>query len=398
MKPKLCTSRRLRRMSAEDQALLIIGDTVRNTAAYHLSRFLAQDPVICLQAGGVTHLAVPPMEYGRAQNQAAVDEIVGFDELGLRELAEEFGSDNFQVLAAVAVRLLKRLGIDSVVVPPDLGTSFADGIRAHGVEVMPNAQAFAELRLVKTDEEISFIEETQRAVEAACAHALNILEESSVSQEGSLRWHGEILTSETLRFEIDADLLRRGCAAEGTIVACGPQATDPHEVGHGPLKAGEPIVLDIYPFNQKSRSYADMTRTVVKGEPSEEVRLMYDAVLRSQKAALGMVRPGVNGREVHREVSQVIKEAGYKTLLHDRKPGERLDEGFIHSTGHGIGLEVHEAPRISPADEQLKTGEVMTIEPGIYLPGVGGVRIEDLVVVTRDGHRNLTHFPKQLEI
>jgi Xaa-Pro aminopeptidase len=161
---------------------------------------------------------------------------------------------------------------------------------------------------------------------------------------------------------------------------------------------GESIILDIFPADKASRYYADMTRTVVKGEPGEELQKMYDAVLESQQMALAMVGPSVNGKDIHQKVSDVLHEAGYETLLHDQKPGEPLQRGFIHGTGHGVGLEIHEAPRVSTADEELVPGDVVTIEPGLYYPEIGGVRIEDLVVVTEDGCRNLTKFPKEFRI
>jgi Xaa-Pro aminopeptidase len=247
--------------------------------------------------------------------------------------------------------------------------------------------------------EVSHIEEAQRAVEEACAHAVEILEEAEVSDDGTLFWRGEPLTSEILRSEIDVELLRRGCTSdEGTIAAGGAQAADPHERGSGPLRAGEAIILDIFPRNGESRYYADMTRTIVKGEPNEGLQEMYDAVLEAQETALSMIRAGVNGRDVHEKVSDILHERGYKTGKHDQRPGEPLTEGFFHGTGHGVGLEVHEAPRVSTADEELKVGDVVTVEPGLYEPGVGGVRIEDLVVVTEDGCRNLTRFPKEFRI
>ncbi|MDQ3927471.1 MAG: Xaa-Pro peptidase family protein, partial [Actinomycetota bacterium] len=262
----------------------------------------------------------------------------------------------------------------------------------------PDAKLFADLRRAKTEEEISYIERTQRAVESACARAVGILEEASVGEDGTLLYGGEVLTSERLRSEIDVELLRRGYAADGTITASGGQAADPHERGHGPLRAGESIILDIFPVDKASRYYADMTRTFVKGEPSPELQRMYDAVFEGQEAALSMIRAGVNGRDVHKKVSDILYQAGYKTLVHDQKPGEPLQEGFIHGTGHGVGLEIHEAPRISIANEELIPGDVVTVEPGLYDPEVGGVRIEDLVVVTEDGCHNLTNFPKEFRL
>ncbi|MDQ4064396.1 MAG: Xaa-Pro peptidase family protein, partial [Actinomycetota bacterium] len=192
--------------------------------------------------------------------------------------------------------------------------------------------------------------------------------------------------------------LRRGCAASGTITAGGAQTADPHERGHGALKAGDPIILDIFPADKTTRYYADMTRTFVKGAPGEKLQKMYDAVLESQEAALAMIGPGINGRDIHNKVSDILHESGYKTLVHDQRPGEPLQEGFIHGTGHGVGLEIHESPRVSIADEKLVPGDVVTIEPGLYYKGIGGVRIEDLVVVTESGCRNLTNFPKEFRV
>ncbi len=345
---------------------------------------------------GKKYLVVSSMEYGRAEKEARTDELLSFDEIGVMELARELKSDG-RALAAAAASLLERLGATNspVAVPPNLGVIFADELRARGLKLTPGPRLFADLRRAKTEDEITYIEKTQRAIEEACTHAVGVLEESDVAEDGTLLYGGETLTSERLRSEIDVELLRRGCVADGTITSGGVQAADPHERGHGPLKAGESIILDIFPVDQATRYYADMTRTFVKGEPGEELQKMYDAVLESQEAALAMIGPGVNGRDVHRKVSEILHERGYKTLQHDQKSGEPLVEGFIHGTGHGVGLEIHEAPRVSTADEELIPGDVVTVEPGLYGPGVGGVRIEDLVVVTESGCHNLTNFPKE---
>jgi Xaa-Pro aminopeptidase len=385
----------------EDQrTLLVIGAPQHDATAYHLSGFLAPDPVICFRMAGKKYLAVSALEYGRAEKEAPVDELISFDELDLTRLARELKS-GARAFAAATANLLQKLGVEGspITVSPQFGVAYADELRARGFKIEPDGKLFADLRRVKTQEEISHIEETQRALEEACARAVGILEEAEISGDGTLRWHGETLTSEILRAEIDIELLRHGCAAdEGTITAGGPQAADPHDRGSGPLKAGETIIVDIFPRNQKYRYYADMTRTFVKGEPDAELEKMYDAVLEAQETALSMIRAGANGRDVHDKVSDILHEKGYKTGKHDQKPNEPLTEGFFHGTGHGVGLEVHEAPRVSTVDEELRAGDVVTVEPGLYEPGLGGVRIEDLVVVTEDGRRNLTNFPKEFVI
>ena len=380
----------------EGQNLLVIGAPNRDADAYHLSGFLAPDAVICLRVAGKTYLAVSSLEYGRAEKEAPVDRLISYEELGITRLARELKSGARAYAAAVA-GLLDELGASNapVTVPADFGVVYADELRARGVTITPDGRLFASLRRAKTEEEISSIQKTQEAVEAACAHAAGILQEAGTGDDGALQWRGETLTSERLRAEIDVELLRRGCAADGTIVAGGPQGADPHERGHGPLRANESIIVDIFPVDLSTRYYSDMTRTFVKGEPNEGLQDMYDAVLKSQEAALSMVGAGVNGKDIHNKVAEVLHEAGYKTNVHDQEEGKPLTEGFFHGTGHGVGLEIHEAPRVSLADVELIPGDVISVEPGIYDPEIGGVRIEDLVVVTRDGCRNLTKFPKR---
>lgn len=382
-------------MDANDsRTLLTIGAPEHDAVSHHLSGFLAPDPVICAVAGGKKYLAVSSLEYGRARKEAAVDELLSFEELDVMRLARELKSGG-RALAAAAATLLERAGAASVSVPPNLGVVYADELRARGLSVVPDGKLFAGMRRAKTEEEVSHIERAQRAVEAACTHAAEVLRESEIAGDGTLSWRGETLTSEVLRAEIDVDLMRRGCIADSTIVAGGSQAADPHERGSGPLRANEAIIVDIFPMDQRSRYHADMTRTFVKGKPGEELQRMYDAVLESQEAALAMIRAGVNGKDIHQKVSDILHEAGYKTTVHDREEGKPLTEGFFHGTGHGVGLEVHEGPRISVVEEELEAGDVVTVEPGVYYPDVGGIRIEDLVVVTEDGCRNLTEFPKE---
>jgi Xaa-Pro aminopeptidase len=380
----------------EGQNLLVIGAPENDADAYHLSGFLAPDSVICLRVAGKTYLVVSSLEYGRAEKEAPVDRLLSHEELEIMRLARELKSGAKAYAAAVA-NLLDELGAHGspIVVPADFGIVYADELRARGVTLTPDGKLFDGLRRAKTEEEISHIQKTQSAVEAACAHAVVILEGTGIRDDGTLEWGGETLTSEKLRGEIDVELLRRGCAADGTIVAGGPQGADPHERGHGPLKAGESIIVDIFPVDLSTRYYSDMTRTFVKGKPNDGLQEMYDAVLESQEAALSMIKAGINGKDVHNKVAEVLHEAGYKTNVHDQEEGKPLTKGFFHGTGHGVGLEIHEAPRVSMADDELIPGDVISVEPGVYDPEVGGVRIEDLVVVTEDGCRNLTSFPKR---
>jgi Xaa-Pro aminopeptidase len=386
-------------MTDDGRNLLVIGAPEDDAYAYHLSGFLAPDDVICLRVAGKTYLAVSSLEYGRAKKAAPTDELLSYEELEIPKLARELKSGAKAYAQAIRT-LLERLGAADtpLSVPPTLAVAYADALRDRGLTLSPDGKLFEGLRRAKTPEEVAHVEKAQRAVEEACEHAVGILREAEVDGDGALLWRGEALTSETLRSEINVELLRRNCLGDGTIAAGGSQAADPHERGSGPLKAGEAIILDIFPMDLSSRYYADMTRTFVKGEPGEELRRMYDAVLESQEVALDMIGPGVDGKDVHEKVSQVLHDAGYKTQVHDREEGKPLTVGFFHGTGHGVGLEIHEAPRLGVTSQKLIPGDIVSVEPGLYYPEIGGVRIEDLVLVTEDGSRNLTHFPKEFVV
>jgi Xaa-Pro aminopeptidase len=386
-------------MTDDGRNLLVIGAPEDDAYAYHLSGFLAPDDVICLRVDGKTYLAVSSLEYGRAQKAAPTDELLSYEEMEIAKLSRELKSGAKGYARAIR-NLLEKLGAADapLSVPPTLAVAYADALRDTGLDLNPDGKLFEGLRRAKTSEEVAHVEKAQLAVEKACEHAVGILREAEVDGNGALLWRGEALTSEILRSEINVELLRRNCLGDGTIAAGGSQAADPHERGSGPLRAGEAIILDIFPKDLSSRYYADMTRTFAKGDPSEDLRRMYDAVLESQEAALAMIGPGVDGKDVHEKVSQVLHDAGYETQVHDRKEGKPLTVGFFHGTGHGVGLEIHEAPRLSLSSEKLIPSDIVSVEPGLYYPEIGGVRIEDLVVVTEDGCRNLTRFPKEFVV
>ena len=202
----------------------------------------------------------------------------------------------------------------------------------------------------------------------------------------------EILTSEMVKSEIELALVKRGCDVRDTIVASGGQGADPHHSGEGPLVANVPIIVDIFPQDKVSGYHADMTRTWVKGTPSSETLRRYDVTVKAMETAIKMIKPGVTGNEIHNVVCDIYEEAGYETLRSNPATGT----GFIHSTGHGVGLDIHEFPRINSEHVVLQTGNVITVEPGLYDPIEGGIRVEDLILVTKSGYENLTRYPKKI--
>ena len=355
----------------------------------YLSGFTAPDPFVTLYTGE-NHLLVSALEYGRAKRNARAETVERHSEYDHRANVREYGQTEggHRTLAA----FLDAHGVESVGAPTDFPLGTADGLRDLGVSVEADYDGVIEsIRATKTDEEIEHIRTAQKANEAAMARAEELLSDADV-EDGTLVFDGEALTSERVKQEIEIELLRHGCALDETIVACGADAADPHDRGSGPLSADEAIIIDIFPRSKETGYYADMTRTFCVGEPSEEIAEWYDLTLEAQEAALDAIEAGVTGSDVHGAVCDVYEDAGLPTLRSD----ESTETGFIHTTGHGVGLDIHEFPRVSEQDNELEAGHVVTVEPGLYDPAVGGVRIEDLVVVTEDGHENLTDYEKSL--
>lgn len=371
------------------EPLLLVGESTTNQNLFYTTRFLAGDPFLYVEGGGASTVVVPAMEVGRARQDSSVEDVRAFNDLGYVELYRQYG-DSRRALAEVAVRLLRELGVRAVRVEPTLPLLFADTLRAEQIELVIDARMIVEQRRCKSREEIAAIEAAQGKTERALARAIALIE-GSEEHAGCLRFNGVPLTSERVRAEIETDLLRENLVSEvEPTVAGGPAAADPHARGHGALRWGEAVVMDIFPRSRSSRYCADITRTVVKGEPSDTVRAMYEAVMLAHGTALSLVRPGANGADIHRAVLDVFREAGY-----DGRP-ER--PSMPHGTGHGLGLDLHEAPRLGEIDVELMEGEVITVEPGLYHPEIGGVRVEDTIVVTGDGYRNLTSMSKRFEL
>ena len=256
-------------------------------------------------------------------------------------------------------------------------------------------------RRAKRPDEIEALDAAQRATEDAWSRGVDALRATTAGADGVLQLDAAPFTAERLRAIVEGRLLELGYASDGAIIAPGPQAADPHMMGSGPLHRGEPIVMDIFPQHKTSRYWADMSRTVAKGEPAAEILRMYEVVKRAQDAGIKALRPGITGRQVHELVEDIIFEAGYDTL----RPGQQhgaptngaLPKGFIHGTGHGVGLEIHEAPSVGRGGTApLAVGDVVTVEPGVYDPEIGGVRLEDMLLITAEGSRNFTRAPRQL--
>ena len=371
------------------QARLMIAASESDANLYYATRFLAPDPFVFVWAGDEKILLMSDLEVDRARAQATVDTVLPVRMY--EERAKAAGIERPTVVDSVCAFFAER-GIRCVVVPGSFPIEHGDALRARGIEVQVRREPFLEERLVKTPAEVECIVKAMRRTEAALDAAINAIRESDVA-DGVLHWRGKILTSEAVKRLIAARLLDDGLLAQRTIVACGDAACDPHNEGSGPLRAGEAIIIDIFPRDEDSRYFADITRTVVKGTATERLRKMFRAVAASQECAFRLIRDGVDGDAVHREVQATLEHHGFQT----GEVNGRM-QGFFHGTGHGLGLEVHELPRVSKLPATLRTGNVVTVEPGLYYPGVGGVRIEDVVAVSERGCTNLTEYPKALEV
>jgi len=383
----------------ERPPLLFYADGYKFPDVYHVTRFLAPDPIIALEQDGEVVIVANSLEEGRARKESRAREVFNIDQFGGAELMAT-GISREELDAEIIVRVLGSRGVRRVAVGTYFPLGMAERLRGAGIDITVD-RGLSERRRAKRPDELAAIEATQRATEDAWARGVETLKRSTVGKDGALELDGEVFTAERLRAIVESRLLELGCVSEGAIIAPGKQAADPHMIGSGPLHAGEAIVMDIFPQHKTTRYFADMTRTVSKGAPPAEIAKLYEITKRAQEAGIKALRPGVTGREVHELVEDIIWEAGYDTL----RPGQQRSKnggpprGFIHGTGHGVGLEIHELPNVARSGTKpLAPGDVVTVEPGIYLPELGGVRLEDMLVITETGSRNLTRAPRQLVV
>lgn len=369
--------------SLHDVSKLIYAPSPQSADMLYATGFHAPDPFVFLEHRGRKTILLSDLEIDRGRREADVDEI-----LAVSDLVRDFKSTSPAILAA---GLLHRRKIRRVEVPSDFPLGMARVLEKAGIRVTPAKGHFWPGRETKSEHELAAVVRALRITAAGMRRAVEVMRDAKISRGGALRWNGRILTSEMVRAEADAAVLRAGGIPEGTIVAGGRQACGPHERGHGPLHAHELVILDIFPRDARSGFFGDMTRTVVRGRAGEAQRRLYQTVRAAQRTAIRMIKPRVKGSAVHRAVQEFFAARGYLT---EKKRGRWT--GFFHGTGHGLGLDLHEDPRISAT--VFRAGQVFTVEPGLYYPGIGGARHEDVVAVTRDGCRVLSRLAVPLEI
>jgi len=369
-------------------ARLIVAPSDTDADMLYATRIFIGDPFIFLQQKGKRILVLSDLEIDRAKKNAKADEFVMFNQLEREVQGKAKKAPPYEKVLA---HFLTKRGVKRALVPANFPLSFANEIKRNGIALETSNGLFWPAREKKTAEEIRLLERALRMTETGMKRGMEILKTSKLGTGKKLKWSGKTLTSEILRAEIDSAILRAGGVPTNTIVAGGDQACDPHERGFGPLRADSLIILDIFPRDGKTGYWGDMTRTVVRGRASEQQRKLWEAVKAGQTLALKRIKAGVDGMSIHQAITELFERRGFPTEVRN---GRRV--GFFHGTGHGLGLEIHEYPRLQKV--VLKAGQCLTVEPGLYYPGIGGARIEDVVIVEKTGCRILSRFPKQLEI
>jgi Xaa-Pro aminopeptidase len=374
--------------------LLIHGDTVRSPELRHEVPVPIPDAFLYAEKGDRRVVILHSLEIPRVREEAPQLEIVPLEQLGTDELFAQ-GKQAWEIELEVAVRACRELGIEQATVPPSFPVAHADHLRANGIEIAVDRDLFSNRRRSKNETELQGIRRAQRACEAALDAARVLLREAKPNGAG-LEVGGEPLTCERIKRVIEDVFADHDVEGSDMIVAHGPQTAVGHNSGSGQISPNEPIVFDLFPRDKATGCYSDMTRTYVVGEPSDELKEWYTLVKQALDSSTAEVKPGVNGNTLFRGVCEHFQEAGYKTQL-NKEPGEVLEDGFFHSLGHGVGLEVHELPYMGRTGQDLVPGDVITIEPGLYRSGYGGLRLEDIVVVTDDGHEVITDYPYDLK-
>ncbi len=375
-------------------AILIIGDTVRSPELRHEVPLAIPDPFVYAELDGRRIVVVSAMEAMRLEGIGGL-EVRPTEDFGADAIRRS-GLEPHEAARRLTVQTVQGLGIESATVPRGFPLGFADALREAGIELRVDQKLFDDRRRRKTGHELAGIRRAQRAAEAGVATARDLLSRAERSN-GGLSVDGKPLTCELLKEHIQATFLAHGALADEMIVSHGPQTAIGHDMGSGPISADDVVLLDLFPVDLESACFADITRTFVVGDFSDEIREWHALCREAMELAIAEVRPGADGGAIHRLVSELFAERGFPTQL-TKAEGEVLRDGFYHGLGHGVGLEVHEPPGLGMLGQELVAGDVITIEPGLYRHGFGGVRVEDLLLVTDDGYERLTDCPYDLEV
>jgi Xaa-Pro aminopeptidase len=374
--------------------VLIVGDTLRTPELRHEVPLGIPDAFTYAEVDGRRAVVINSMEAMRVEGLGL--------ELDVRP-TEEFGSDELRRSGLpahayeneLALRVVRGLGIERANVPRSFPLGIADALRAGGIELVVDQRLFDDRRRRKSVHELAGIRRAQKAAEAGMAAARDLLRHATPSSDG-LAVDGEPLTCELVKERVQSVFLANGALADEMIVSHGAQTAVGHDTGSGRIARDDVVLLDLFPIDLESACYADITRTYAVGTVSDEIREWHSLCREALELATAQIRPGVNGGDVHRLVSELFAEHGFPTQL-TKAEGEVLRDGFYHGLGHGVGLELHESPRLGMIGQELVAGDVITVEPGLYRHGFGGVRVEDLLLLTDDGYELLTDCPYDLE-
>ena len=376
--------------------VLIVADTVRSPELRHEVPLAVPDPFLYAEVGGKRSVVVSSLEAGRIRELGTDLQVLTLEDVGMDDLLKR-GLDSYAVERELHLNGCRALALESAVTPAGFPLGHGDYLRSQGIELTADQRFFDERRRVKTERELAGIRRACRAVEAGVAVGVELLRSASRSN-GVLTLNGEPLTCERIKLEVERAFGEHGAAAEEFTVSHGAQTAIGHDGGSGPIASDDVVLFDLYPRDRESACYSDFTRTFALGSPSDELREYHRLAREALDMAVAAVKPGVKGSDIHRLVCDFFHEHGHKTQLH-KEEGEALVDGYFHATGHGVGLEVHERPGVGRIEsEPLVEGDVIALEPGLYRHGYGGVRLEDLILVTAGGAEVLTSFPYDFEL
>ena len=377
-------------MKARDNSLLIVAASESDANMLYGTAFFAPDPFIFFQHRGRKYVVMSDLEIDRAKRQADVDTVLSLSRYAAEARKRGRRAPN---TADIIELIFREKGIRRAAVPATFPTLLADELRSRGFTLDVKRDPFFDGREKKSDDEVKKIRDSLAAAEAGLEAGIAAVKKSRIGRDRYLYLNGSRLTSETLKSIVNTAIMSRGWVPSHTIIASGDQCCDPHNEGSGPIKADSSIIFDIFPRSQKTGYFGDLSRTIVRGRASERLKEAYVTVQAGQQIAYRDIRNGANGKAIHQKILDLFARRGFPTGKIDGRM-----QGFFHGTGHGLGLDIHEPPRISPVEATLRTGHVVTVEPGLYYLGMGGVRLEDVVVVTPKGNRNLTRAPQFLEV